>query len=82
MLALAHQHHLLSPTLALVSALTVQEVLIETDVSEDNSGEVSRERKLPVQLRQLRKQWAGQGHCLQLGDSMVLLQVINKNITS
>ena len=48
MLALAHQHHLLSPTLALVSALTVQEVLIETDVSEDNSGEVSRERKLPV----------------------------------
>ena len=71
MLALAHQHALLPLTLTLVSALTVQEVLIETELSDSAD---SKERKLPGRLRQLRKEWAGQGECLQLGDPMVLLQ--------
>ena len=73
MLALAHQHNLLPLTLTLVAALTVQEVIIETDLSSEG-GE--KERKLPGRLRQLRKEWAGTGHCLQLGDPMVLLQAV------
>ena len=47
-------------------------MLIETNVGESED----KDRKLPVQLRQLRKNWAGQGHCLQLGDAMVLLQAV------
>ena len=47
-------------------------MLIETNVGESED----KERKLPAQLRQLRKEWAGQGHCLQLGDAMVLIQVM------
>ena len=71
MLALAHQHSLLPLTLTLVSALTVQEVLIETELSDSAD---SKQRKLPGRLRQLRKEWAGVGQCLHLGDPMVLLQ--------
>ena len=73
MLALAHQHSLLPLALTLVSALTVQEVLIETELT-DSADPAGKERKLPGRLRQLRKEWAGSGHCLHLGDPMVLLQ--------
>ena len=73
MLALAHQHSLLPLALTLVSALTVQEVLIETELG-DTADSAGKERKLPGRLRQLRKVWAGTGNCLQLGDPMVLLQ--------
>ena len=73
MLALAHQHNLLALTLTMVSALTVQEVLMETDLGDKAQSE--KERKLPGKLRQLRKEWAGVGHCQHLGDVMVLIQV-------
>ena len=71
MLALAHQHNLLPLTLSLVAALTVQEVTMETELP---SAGAEQERKLPGRLRQLRREWAGTGNCLQLGDPMVLLQ--------
>ena len=76
MLALAHQHNLLALTLTMVSALTVQEVMVETELAGDNTDNTSdKERKLPGRLKQLRKEWAGVGHCQQLGDPMVLIQV-------
>ena len=71
MLALAHQHSLLGLTLTLVSALTVQEVLVEAGLGQDQAAE---DRKVPGAVRQLRRDWAGSGHCLQLGDPMVLIQ--------
>ena len=74
MLALANQHSLLPLALTMVSALTVQEVMIETEIGE--SGAEDRERKLPGRLRQLRKDWAGVGSCQQLGDPMVLIQAV------
>ena len=56
MLALAHQHNLLALALTMVSALTVQEVMMETDLGDKEQGD--KERKLPGRLRQLRKEWA------------------------
>jgi len=73
MLALAHQHNLLPLAITLVSALTVQEVLMERTLPGDVENQ---DKKLPGQLRQVRKQWAGQGSCLKLGDSMVLVQAV------
>ena len=74
MLALAHQHNLLPLALTMVSALTVQEVMIETEIGD--SGPEDREKKLPGRLRQLRKDWLGTGSCQQLGDPMVLIQAV------
>jgi len=73
MLALAHQHNLLPLALTLVSALTVQEVLMERGLPGDSEDQ---ERKLPGHLKQTRRQWAGQGTCLKLGDAMVLIQAV------
>jgi len=73
MLALAHQHNLLPLALTLVSALTVQEVLVERSLPGDAESE---DKKLPGQLKRVRKEWAGQGNCLKLGDSMVLVQAV------
>eukprot|EP00090_Calanus_glacialis_P000206 TRINITY_DN10139_c0_g1_i2.p1 TRINITY_DN10139_c0_g1~~TRINITY_DN10139_c0_g1_i2.p1 ORF type:complete len:1165 (-),score=488.14 TRINITY_DN10139_c0_g1_i2:35-3529(-) len=73
MLALAHQHNLLPLALTLVSALTVQEVLVERSLPGDVENE---EKKLPGQIKRVRKEWAGQGNCLKLGDAMVLVQAV------
>jgi len=73
MLALAHQHNLLPLALTLVSALTVQEVLVERSLPGDVENE---DKKLPGQLKRVRKEWAGTGDCLKLGDSMVLVQAV------
>jgi len=68
MLALAHQHDLLGLSLTLVAALAVQEVLVERGLPGDET-----ERKTSKEVMELRRRWAGQNHCLQLGDAMVLL---------
>jgi len=73
MLALAHQHNLLPLALTLVSALTVQEVLVERSLPGDVENE---DKKLPGQIRRVRKEWAGQGNSLKLGDAMVLVQAV------
>merc|ERR1719154_4526 len=73
MLALAHQHNLLPLALTLVSSLTVQEVLVERTLPGDVE---EQDKKLPGQLKRVRKEWAGQGNCLKLGDAMVLVQAV------
>jgi len=69
MLALSHQHDLLPLAIALVAALTVQEVLVERGIGSTDS-------QVPGKLMQLRRKWAGQGACLSLGDPMVLLKAV------
>ena len=68
MLALAHQHDLLGLSLTLVASLAVQEVLVERGLPGDGA-----ERNTTKEVMELRRRWAGQNHCLQLGDAMVLL---------
>jgi len=72
-LALAHQHDLLPLAIALVSCLSVQEVLVETGIGQpiqQSNG------KPPKQLHQIRREWCGQGSTLSLGDPMVLLSAL------
>ncbi|KAL1124556.1 hypothetical protein AAG570_001180 [Ranatra chinensis] len=61
MLCLSHQHNLLEYTVAIVAALSVQELLLETGVEKD---------------RATRRRWAGHGNSLLLGDVMVLLRAV------
>ncbi|XP_042856510.1 probable ATP-dependent RNA helicase kurz [Penaeus japonicus] len=71
MLALSHQHNLLPYTVALVAALTVQEVLIETPL--DSKANVNETRK---RWQNLRLSWAGTANSRSLGDAMVLLRAV------
>uniref|UniRef100_A0A0A9YHQ9 Putative ATP-dependent RNA helicase kurz n=2 Tax=Lygus hesperus TaxID=30085 RepID=A0A0A9YHQ9_LYGHE len=61
MLCLSHQHNLLEYTVAVVAAMSVQEVLLE---AEKQGAKVSRAK------------WAGHGNSLLLGDAMVLLRAV------
>ncbi|XP_063930148.1 probable ATP-dependent RNA helicase kurz [Zophobas morio] len=70
MLALSHQQDLLPYTVCLVAALSVQEVLLERPINEgDDKGE-------RLKWAGLRRQWAGSGNSLLLGDNMVLLRAV------
>ncbi|TRY72330.1 hypothetical protein TCAL_11453 [Tigriopus californicus] len=71
MLALSEQQNLMPYTISLVSALTVQEVLLETPVGnhEDSFNQ--------DEVRKIRKIWAGKGNHLLLGDPMILLKAIH-----
>ncbi|XP_045588877.2 probable ATP-dependent RNA helicase kurz [Procambarus clarkii] len=71
MLALSHQHSLLPYTVALVAALTVPEVLIETPL--DSKANVNDTQK---RWQNLRLSWAGSGNSRSLGDAMVLLRAV------
>lgn len=71
MLALSHQHNLLPYTVAIVAALTVQEVLIETPL--DSKANVNETRK---RWQNLRLSWASTGNSRSLGDAMVLLRAV------
>lgn len=71
MLALSHQHNLLPYTVAIVAALTVQEVLIETPL--DSKANVNETRK---RWQTLRLSWASTGNSRSLGDAMVLLRAV------
>ncbi|XP_003705127.3 putative ATP-dependent RNA helicase kurz [Megachile rotundata] len=66
MLALSHQHNLLSYTVCMVAALSVQEVLIEAF----NTDGASKK------WLQMRRFWAGIGNSLLLGDPMVLIRAV------
>ncbi|XP_014248121.1 probable ATP-dependent RNA helicase kurz [Cimex lectularius] len=61
MLCLSHQHNLLEYTVAIAAAMSVQEILLNTD---ENGGKVTR------------KKWNGTGNSLLLGDAMVLLRIV------
>ncbi|KAK7086027.1 ATP-dependent RNA helicase dhx37 [Halocaridina rubra] len=71
MLALSHQHSLLPYTVAIVAALTIPEVLLETPVGLQQSVKDTQK-----QWHNLRLSWAGVGNSRLLGDVMVLLRCI------
>ncbi|XP_015512446.2 probable ATP-dependent RNA helicase kurz isoform X1 [Neodiprion lecontei] len=67
MLALSQQHDLLQYTVCLVAALSVQEVLIESNPIQGVTKN---------QWNQTRRTWAGTGNSLLLGDAMVLVRAV------
>ncbi|KAF5291600.1 hypothetical protein FQA39_LY14322 [Lamprigera yunnana] len=69
MLALSHQQNLLAYTICIVAALSVQEVLLETPITES----IEEAKQLRQKWAVTRRQWAGVGNSLLLGDPMVLL---------
>lgn len=67
MLALSQQNNLISYTVCLVAALSVQELLMEGFGSEDN------EKNRWIESR---RSWAGSGNSFLLGDAMVLIRAV------
>ncbi|XP_063395987.1 probable ATP-dependent RNA helicase DHX37 [Mytilus trossulus] len=76
MLALGHQHDLLSYVVAIVAGLSVQEVFIEIQKPPDTDQEQDDFRSQIQYMSQVKKLWAGTGHSMLLGDLMVLLKAI------
>ncbi|XP_075541332.1 putative ATP-dependent RNA helicase kurz isoform X1 [Dermacentor variabilis] len=72
MLALSHQHGLLPYIIAVVAAMTVQEVFISMGFSSTEGDKQDKQAK----WKKVREMWAGQGHSLALGDVMVLLKAV------
>ncbi|KAB0791931.1 hypothetical protein PPYR_03731 [Photinus pyralis] len=72
MLALSHQQNLLPYTICIVAALSVQEVLLETPIAQSPMEAKTLRQKWVA----TRKQWAGVGNSLLLGDPMVLLRAV------
>ncbi len=82
MLALSEQHGLMPYTVLLVAALTVPELLQETDFSrggkkeeEEDGGDEERAEALQM-LCHIRRLWAGKGNSFLLGDPMLLVHAI------
>lgn len=71
MLALSHQQNLLSYTTCMVAALSVQEVLVEISMSEQEKHNLHKSKWIAK-----RKNWAGTGNSLLLGDPVVLLRAV------
>lgn len=71
MLSLSHQHNLLPYTTCLVAALSVQEVLIEVTTEDEDEQKIKKSKWTTK-----RKQWAGEGNSLLLGDPCVLLRAV------
>jgi ATP-dependent RNA helicase DHX37/DHR1 len=57
-------------TITLVAALSVQELLLDRPIDNANAGETQQK------WVSRRRSWAGVGHSLLLGDSMVLLRAV------
>ncbi|XP_059612342.1 probable ATP-dependent RNA helicase kurz [Phlebotomus argentipes] len=72
MLALSNQHNLMSYTICIVSALSVQQVLLENTPATRDANNAEDAGKWAKR----RKAWAGSGHFLSLGDPMVLLRAV------
>lgn len=71
MLALSHQQNLLPYTTCMVAALSVQEVLVEVSMSEQEQHAAQKNKWIAK-----RKTWAGTGNSLLLGDPVVLLRAV------
>ncbi|ODN02093.1 putative ATP-dependent RNA helicase kurz [Orchesella cincta] len=69
MLALSFHHSVIEYAVALVAGLTVQEVFLDVSLDESSKG-------LKSSWIKLRRQWAGTGSQLHLGDNMVLLRAV------
>ncbi|KAK3586402.1 hypothetical protein CHS0354_013106 [Potamilus streckersoni] len=75
MLALGHQHDLLPYVVAIVSALSVQEIFVENFKPSEEHEKVEFTKKLE-HMKAVKRLWAGTGHSLLLGDLMVLLKTV------
>nr|XP_011412430.2 probable ATP-dependent RNA helicase DHX37 [Crassostrea gigas] len=73
MLSLGHQQGLLPYVVAVVAALSVQEVFIEFHKSSEDKSEFQEKLKY---MTQIKRMWAGSNHSLLLGDLMVLLKAV------
>lgn len=73
MLALSHQQNLLPYTICMVACLSVQEVLLENPLIQRTQEETKSVRQ---KWSTLRRNWAGTGNSLLLGDPMVLLRAV------
>ncbi|KAF7991807.1 hypothetical protein HCN44_010608 [Aphidius gifuensis] len=67
MLSISHQYNLIGYTICMVSALSVQELLIEG---------LGIDGKSKIKWLKTRRMWAGNGNSLLLGDPMVLIKAI------
>ena len=70
MIALSGQHGLMPYTIAMVAALSVQEVLMETPVG-DHADAFDKE-----EVTKIRKVWAGKGNTFLMGDLGLLLKAV------
>ncbi|XP_055695957.1 probable ATP-dependent RNA helicase kurz [Lutzomyia longipalpis] len=71
MLALSNQYNLMPYTICIVSALSVQQVLLENTASIREDAKLSEDAD---KWAKRRKVWASTGNFLKLGDPMVLLR--------
>ncbi|XP_074640669.1 putative ATP-dependent RNA helicase DHX37 [Tubulanus polymorphus] len=76
MLALGHQQNLLPYVVAIVAALSVQEVLIEVNKPSTSDVENDDLKMKRQHITQIRKVWSGSGHSQMLGDPMVILKAV------
>ena len=76
MLLLSQQHDLLHLTIALVAALTVQELLLDRPLEEGGGGGGDDGGTVAQRWINQRRAWASTGHSFLLGDSMVLLGAV------
>ena len=68
MLTLANQHNLLQYVITLISALSVQELFIDGDITlMPKNADNSITNKVKIKFSQLRQAWAGIGESLLLG---------------
>ncbi|KAI0211448.1 putative ATP-dependent RNA helicase DHX37 [Lamellibrachia satsuma] len=76
MLSLAHQHSLLPYVVALVAALSVQELFVEVNRPAEGEDEKEDQKQRRLGLARQKLTWAGSGNSQLLGDLMVLLKAV------
>ncbi|KAL4223808.1 ATP-dependent RNA helicase dhx37 [Mactra antiquata] len=76
MLAMGHQQNLLPYVVAIVSALSVQEMFIEVYSNPQDETQNEQFRNRLVQMTGVKRRWAGVGNSLLLGDLMVMLKAV------
>ncbi|KAK3752383.1 hypothetical protein QZH41_008586, partial [Actinostola sp. cb2023] len=76
MLCLGHQQDCSEYIIAIVSALTVNEIFIDDMMVAGFSGDKEDFKKRVAKITQLRRSWAGYGEAQKLGDLMVLLRAV------
>ncbi|XP_067683944.1 probable ATP-dependent RNA helicase DHX37 [Haliotis asinina] len=76
MLSLGHQHNLLPYVIAIVSALSVDEVFMEIQPASSTDTEKEDMKQRMSRTMQVKKMWTGQGNSMLLGDLMILLKAV------
>lgn len=76
MLCLSHQYNLLPYVIGLVSAITVQEIFIDSNLPASDGSEKDEQKDKHKKWMALRKKWSGMGHSHLMGDFMVMLKAV------